>query len=80
MPDFSYTGKGVRIADCASDSPAAHAGLQKGDVIIQIGKFKISNLREYSEALKSFNPGDEVDLKFNRDGKESLTKIKLGTR
>lgn len=80
MPDFSYSGKGVRIADLASESPAAQAGLQKGDVIIQIGEFKISNLREYSEGLKSFNPGDEVDLKFIRDGKENVTKIKLVAR
>jgi hypothetical protein len=80
MPDFSFTGKGVRIADLASDSPAAQAGLKKGDVIIQLGKVKVSNLREYSEALQSFKPGDEVELKFKRDGKENLTTIKLVAR
>jgi len=33
MPDFAYTGEGVRIADVPANSPAAKAGLQAGDII-----------------------------------------------
>jgi aminopeptidase N len=77
MPDFAYSGEGVRIADLTAGSPAEKAGLQKGDIIIQLGQYKVKNLREYSDALKKFNPGDVVDLHYLRDGKENQTKIEL---
>ena len=33
-------------------------------IIIQLGEHKVINLREYSEALKSYQPGDKVDLVY----------------
>lgn len=80
MPDFAFTGEGVRIASLAVNSPADNAGLKKGDVIIKFGKFKISNLREYSDALKSYKPGDSVDLVYLRSDEENMTKIILEER
>ncbi len=77
MPDFAYSGEGVKIADLSSGSPAEKAGLQKGDVIIKIGTYKVTNLREYSEALKNFNPGEVVDIIYLRDGKENKAQIEL---
>ena len=80
MPDFAYSGQGVRIADLSPNSPAAKAGLQKGDVISKIGKYTVTNLREYSDALKNFQPGDVVELTYSRDGKDCVTKIELMAR
>ncbi len=80
MPDFSYTGKGVRIADTGTDSPAAQAGLQKGDIIIQLGENNIATLRDYAGVLKKYKPGDEVTVKYLRAGKEQTAKIKLSAR
>ncbi len=77
VPDFTYSGEGVRIADLTEGSSAAKAGLQKGDIIVKFGEQKIKNLREYSDALKKFKPGDVVDLIYLRDGKENKTKIEL---
>ena len=77
VPDFTFSGEGVKIADLSPDSPAAKGGLQKGDVIIKLGQLKVTNLREYSEALKSFQPGNVVDVLYLRDGKELNTKIEL---
>ncbi|MFA6980016.1 MAG: M20/M25/M40 family metallo-hydrolase [Ignavibacteriaceae bacterium] len=77
VPDFTFSGEGVKIADLSPDSPAAKSGLQKGDVIVKLGQFKVTNLREYSEALKSFQPGNVVDVLYLRDGKELNTKIEL---
>lgn len=77
VPDFAFSGEGVKIADLAPDSPAGKAGLQKGDVITKLGAFKIANLRDYSEALKTFQPGNVVDVVYLRDGKENTTKIEL---
>ncbi|MCK6623271.1 MAG: M28 family peptidase [Calditrichaceae bacterium] len=80
MPDFAYTGEGVRIAEISPDSPAAKAGLQAGDVIIQLGEHKVSNLREYSDALKRFAPGDETTVVYLREGKQASAKITLTAR
>jgi len=80
MPDFAYSGEGVRVADVPADSPAAKAGLQAGDIIIQLGEHKVANLREYSQALTTFNPGDETTLVYLRDGKQANTKITLAAR
>lgn len=77
MPDFAFSGEGVRIADLSSDSPAAKGGLQKGDVIIKIGQYKVTTLRDYSEALKNFQPGNVVEVVYVRDAKENKTKIEL---
>lgn len=77
MPDFAYSGEGVRIADLSNDSPAAKAGLQKGDVVIKIGPYKVTSLRDYSDALKSFQPGAVVEVVYLRGGKEYRTTIEL---
>ncbi len=77
VPDFSFSGQGVRIADLSMDSPAAKGGLQKGDVIIKLGQNDVTNLRDYSEALKNFQPGDSVEIIYLRDGKENKTRINL---
>ena len=77
VPDFAFSGEGVRIADLTADSPAEIAGLQKGDIIIMVDQYKIANLKDYSDALKKFNPGDTVEVTYLREGVENKTQIKL---
>jgi hypothetical protein len=36
LPDFAFSGEGVRIADLSFDSPAAKVELQKGNIIIKL--------------------------------------------
>ena len=60
-----------------ADSPAEIAGLQKGDIIIMVDQYKIANLKDYSDALKKFNPGDTVEVTYLREGVENKTQIKL---
>jgi aminopeptidase N len=80
MPDFAFQGKGVRAAEVAPDSPAAKAGLQKGDVIIGLGEQRVENLREYSNALKNYQTGDTTMILFLHEGKEIESKITLKGR
>jgi len=80
VPDFAYTGKGVRVASVASGSPVAKAGLQKGDIIIHLGDRPVNNLREYSDALKIYHPGDEVKLVYLRHGEIMSVLVKLAAR
>jgi hypothetical protein len=80
MPDFAFSGEGVRVAAVSPDSPAAIAGLQEGDVIIQLGEQPVKNLREYSDELKKHQPGDEVKLVYQRNGENISISIKLVER
>jgi aminopeptidase N len=80
MPDFAFSGQGVRLAGVSAGSPAEEAGLQTGDIIIKLGTFEVTNLRDYSNALKSFEPGDTVTIVFIRDGEQRSAQITLTER
>jgi len=80
IPDFSYQGEGVKVSSVKEDSPGAKAGLLKGDIIIVFGDEKVSNLMDYSNALKKYQPGDVVDMTILRDGQEKVISITLGER
>jgi hypothetical protein len=77
MPDFTFSGEGVKIGDVTPESPAAKGGLQKGDIVVKIGQHKVVNLRDYSDALKQFQPGEVVEFVYMRDGTEHKTAITL---
>jgi hypothetical protein len=80
IPDFSYSGEGVKLGSVITDSPAEKAGLIKGDIITAFGGKKVGNLREYSELLKKHQPGDVVEMTILREGKEKVVSIILGER
>lgn len=80
MPDFTYSGEGVRLAEVSGRSPAYNAGLKKGDVITKLGEFQVKKLNDYSDALKNYKPGDVVELIYLRERKEYKTSIKLTER
>ena len=80
MPDFSYSGKGVKIGEPSPDSPAAGAGLKKGDIIVKLGEHEITDLKTYAAALRSFKPGEVVQLEYIRDGEHRTAEITLKAR
>ncbi len=80
IPDFSYEGKGVKIGGVVPASPAAVAGLQKGDVLILFDGKEVNDLRAFSNLLKMHKPGDVVKIMILRSGKKKNFKIKLKER
>jgi hypothetical protein len=66
MPDYTFSGAGVR-ADAVSDGrPAAKAGLKAGDVIVSLGENIVSSMETYMQALNKFNKGDKTKVKYKR--------------
>jgi S1-C subfamily serine protease len=66
MPDYTFSGAGVR-ADAVSDGrPAAKAGLKAGDVIVSLGENIVSSMETYMKALNKFNKGDKTKVKYKR--------------
>lgn len=80
MPDFSYTGRGLSIKEVMPGSSAEKAGLQAGDVIIQINDNQIADLRSFSEQLKKLQPGDTISITFMRAEKQFTTEATLEER
>lgn len=71
MPDYTFSGAGLR-ADAVSDGrPAAKAGLKAGDVIVSLGENIVSSMETYMQALNKFNKGDKTKVKYKR-GNETL--------
>ena len=71
MPDYSYSGSGLRIDAISDGRPAEKAGLKAGDVIIKLGDNSVTSLQTYMEALSKFNRGDQTTVVFLR-GKEEM--------
>jgi aminopeptidase N len=77
VPDFAYSGTGCRISGVMPETPAESCGLKEGDVIIRINSEQVSNLKEFSDILKSLSPGSKISISFLRDGKEMITQTEL---
>lgn len=74
----SDASQGIR--GVVKGSPAEKAGLREGDVITEISGNKVGQNNSLITELRKFQPNDEVDIKFLRDGKEKTVKVKLGER
>ena len=72
MPDYTFSGGGVRVDGVSEGKLAQRTGIKAGDVIIQLGDHKFSDVQTYMEALQKFNKGDATKVKLKR-GTEELT-------
>lgn len=68
---------GVYIYSVEENSPAAKAGLQKGDIIVGIDDQKVINSAYLKYLLYEYNINDEVKIKYYRNNKEYETTVKL---
>ena len=53
------------------------AGLQKGDIILQLEKEKIKSVAKFRYELYKHSIGDEIKITYLRDGKERSGKATL---
>ena len=75
MPDYVYSGEGMRIDAVLDNRPAQKAGIVDGDIIVKIGSYSIKDVYEYMEALSKFEKGQEVEVTVKR--KEELLVKKV---
>jgi len=80
MPDFTFNGKGVRVSQVAPKSAGAEAGLKAGDIITSFGGKPVTNLRDYTNILGKYTPGDKVDVIVKRGKKDVSLKLTLKKR
>jgi hypothetical protein len=67
VPDYLYTGKGMRIDGVSEDKPAQKAGLLKGDVVVRLGDSTVTDMMSYMRALSVFKQGDSTKATIERE-------------
>ncbi len=73
IPDYLFSGKGMRIDGVRDGRPAGNAGLLKGDIVKQMDTIEVVDMMSYMKALGIFEPGSTVEVTIDRDG-ETLKK------
>jgi len=74
---FHSYPQGTHVVHVVPGSPAAEAGLQRGDWIMRIDGALMDDWRVLAGAIAHAEPGKKVDLLIHRDGQESRLEANL---
>ncbi len=69
---------GAYVTRVDPNGPAGKAGIETGDIIIQIGDKPITANYAYINALYAFQPGEEIIIRLYRENQELAFTIVLG--
>ena len=67
VPDYAFDGEGMRIDGVSDGKPASKAGLLQGDVVLQLGEYKVLDMMSYMKALGKFKKGETTKVKVKRN-------------
>jgi S1-C subfamily serine protease len=75
---------GVAVLSVSPGGPAEKAGIKTGDVIVELNGKSLKREKDKSESprekllsqMGKLSPGDEVSLRYLRDGKSAIAKLK----
>jgi serine protease Do len=62
--------RGALVADVSADSPAAHAGIKRGDVILELNGAPVENRSQLASQIGLTPVGSKVALKVRRGSKD----------
>lgn len=78
VPSFGETNvNGMKADGVREGGPAQKAGMQKGDIIVDIEGMKINDIYDYMDQLNKLKKGQAVKVKILRDGKEKQLTVQL---
>jgi len=77
MPDYTFSGAGIRCDGVTDGRPAQKAGLKAGDIIIKLGDYTISSMESYMQTLGKFQKGEKAKVKFKRGNEELETEVQF---
>lgn len=82
-----YVGIAIRAAEDTKTptvdapikgSPAEKGGLKKGDAILKVGTTDATDLETVVKAVRAAKPGDKLEFRVTRDGKEQTVTVTVG--
>jgi aminopeptidase YwaD len=77
MPDYTFSGSGVRVDGISDGRPAQKAGIQTGDIIVQLGEHDITSMEAYMQALSKFKKGDRTKVKYKRGNDTAEAEVQF---
>jgi S1-C subfamily serine protease len=80
VPDYTSNAKGLLLGGVIGGGPAEKAGLQKGDVIIEIAGQTIANIYDYTYALELLKIDQPVKVVYMRGTEKRETTLTPGAR
>jgi hypothetical protein len=75
MPDYSFSGKGLKIDAVSKARPAELAGIQAGDIITKLAGKPISSIYDYMEVLGDHEKGQQVEAELLRGTEKKVVKV-----
>ncbi|GIV33422.1 MAG: hypothetical protein KatS3mg031_0957 [Chitinophagales bacterium] len=76
----SAISKGVKVTGVIPGSAAEEAGLQEGDIITRVGDKDITDPEQFRQTIRSFKPGEKVEIVFFRNGSRNQITATLGKK
>ena len=80
IPDYSTEVKGLLLGGVIGGGPAEQAGLQKGDVVVEIAGQTIANIYDYTFALELLKIGEPAKVVYLREGQKRETTLTPSAR
>jgi hypothetical protein len=80
IPDYTSESKGLLLGGVVGGGPADRAGLQKGDVIVEIGGQTIANIYDYTYALDAMKADQPIKVVYLRSGERRETMLTPAAR
>jgi hypothetical protein len=80
VPDYAATVKGLLLGGVVGGGPAEQAGLQKGDMIVEIAGQAITNIYDYTYALDLLKIGQGVKVVYMRGAERRETTLTPAAR
>lgn len=77
IPDYGFTGTGMRIDGVSKGKTAERIGLQTGDVLLQLGEYKFVDVMSYMTALQHFKKGQKTTLRILRGTEEKTFELEF---
>ncbi len=65
----------TKIGEVVADSPAARAGIAKGDVVLRVDGETVATWEDLAARIRSGSPGKPLRITFRRDGRETTIPV-----
>jgi regulator of sigma E protease len=75
LPYSIITGNGLMVHSVAENSPAEEAGIEPGDIILEIEGQPVRRRADVQDIVNSVEEGEEITLLLLRNGQEEQTKL-----
>lgn len=80
VPAATKPAAGLVVVYVEADSPAAVAGVARGDIILAVDDDAVNTMAELKHILSSHDPGDEIVLKVMHGDEERSLSVTLGDK